>query len=97
MKTRRTKHATAAELACIRDIERVSAFDLVDQGKAKILTPDEYPEPIKRFMARRRNVLNIHLSAALKRKLQARSRQRGIPEDKLALQWIEEGAKRDVG
>jgi hypothetical protein len=97
MKTRRVKRATPAELACIRDIERVSAFDLVDQGKAKILTPDEYPEPIKRFMARRRTILNIRLSPALKRKLQARSRRTGVPEDELARKWIEEGVKRDVG
>ena len=97
MKHRRIKRATPAELAYIRDMERVSALDLLDQGRAQLLTPQEYPEPIKRFLARERRMLHVRVSPAIKRRLEAHSRRRGVAVDKLARRWIEEGMKRDAG
>ncbi|HEY3245839.1 MAG TPA: hypothetical protein VGM03_21060 [Phycisphaerae bacterium] len=50
-----------AEAAYVRDMKRRSAFDMLETGEARILTPDEYPEPIKRFLARRCNILHLRL------------------------------------
>ncbi|MFH0983075.1 MAG: hypothetical protein V2A79_16270 [Planctomycetota bacterium] len=97
MSRRTLKHATRGEHAYIRGLERTSAFELVDRGRARILTPEEYPEPLKRFLARERTLLHVKLSAVTKRKLEARSRQSGVPMDELARAWIEQGLTRDAG
>lgn len=47
MTRRRPPKATKAELAYIRDMEKRSVFDMLETGEARILKPDEYPEPIK--------------------------------------------------
>ncbi|HEY3245838.1 MAG TPA: hypothetical protein VGM03_21055 [Phycisphaerae bacterium] len=39
-------------MAAIRDIERTSAFENLDRGEAEIVRPRDYPEPMKRFLAR---------------------------------------------
>ena len=97
MRKRKPPRSTKAELAYVRDMRRVSAFDLVDQGKAKILTPDDYPEPIKRFLARERRMVHIQLPISLKMKLEKTSRRRGVPVEKLARIWIEQRLSRNAG
>ena len=91
MKRNGPKRATRAEERYIRDLQRVSAFDLVEQGRAKIVPPAEYPEPLKRFLAREKTMLHVKLTAAVKRQLEARSRQTGTPAEELARRWIERG------
>ncbi|MEE9296733.1 MAG: hypothetical protein V3W34_17455 [Phycisphaerae bacterium] len=91
------KRATKGEREYIRDLERTSAFDLVDRSRGRILTSEEYPEPLKRFLRRERMMVHVKLSAAAKRKLEARSRESGIPADELARAWIEQGIRRDAG
>lgn len=90
------KCATKTELAYARNLEMASAFDLVDRGRAQVVSRDEYPEPLKRFLARERLMIHIRLRPAIKRKLEARSREVGIPIDELAQRWIERGIKRDA-
>ncbi len=97
MRRKFPKPMTKGEHAYVRDLERTSAFELVDRGGGKILSPDEYPEPLKRFLARERTMVHVKLSAATKRKLEARSRQTGVSVDELARRWIQQGIERDVG
>ena len=91
------KRATKGERAYVRELEHTSAFELVDQGRGRILLPDEYPEPLKRFLNRERTMVHVKLSSGTKRKLEARSRQSGVPVDELARSWIEQGIERDAG
>ena|SRR5688572_32219111 len=91
------KRATKGERAYIRDLEQASAFDLVDHGRGEIVTPHKYPEPLKRFLNRERTMVHVKLTPAVKRKLEARSRQTGVPIDELARRWIEKGIERDAG
>jgi hypothetical protein len=91
------KKITRAEEAYIRDLKRSGTFAKLDRGEAQILTPDEYPEPVKRFLARERNTLRIKLSSSSKRKLDALSRARGTPTDRLARKWVEERLTREAG
>lgn len=88
--------ATKGERAYVRKLERTSAFDLVDCGRGKILSAREYPEPLKRFLKRERTMVHVKLSSATKRRLQACSRQTGVPVDELARGWIEQGIERDA-
>ncbi len=97
MTTKRLKRSTRAETAFVRDMERRSAFDLVAEGRAEILTPQQYPEPIRRFLRRERSMVHVKLSRELKRKLEARSRETGVPVDELARSWIEQGLRRGIG
>ena len=90
------RRATKGEHAYIQDLQRRSPFDLVDRGRGRILLEDEYPEPLKRFLNRERTMIHVKLPAAVKRKLEARSRQTGRPVNELARSWIEEGIKRDT-
>ncbi len=90
------RRATKAERAYVHDLERRSAFDLVDRGRGRILSANEYPEPLKRFLNRERTMIHVKLSAALKRRLEARSRQTGLSVDELARGLIQEGIKRDT-
>lgn len=94
---RRPPKATKAELAYIRDMEKRSVFDMLETGEARILKPEEYPEPIKRLRARWRNMLHLTLRPAVKRKLEERSRRTGLPVEQIAAQWLEESAKRHAG
>ncbi len=91
------KRATKGERAYVREIQRVSAFDLVEQGRGQVLSPEEYPEPLTRFLRREQTMVHVKLSSATKRKLQACSRQTGVPIDRLARLWIEQGIERDAG
>lgn len=91
------KRATAAELAYIRDLERASAFTLLDQGRAEIVTPANYPEPLKRFLKRERDMVHVKLPRVVKRKLIARSHETGVSVEELIRRWIEAGIKRDAG
>lgn len=97
MKRHPVKRATKVEEAIIRDIERVSVFDLVDQGKAELLSLDEYPEPLRRFIARERALIRVKLSRNLIRDLDSRSRKLGVPMDVLAKRLIVQGLKRRTG
>ena len=75
MTARRPKRASQDEIAYIRQVERESAFDLIEQGRARILARDDYPEPFRRFLERERTIVHVKLSATTKRKLEARSRR----------------------
>jgi len=97
MKQKKPKKATKAEETYIRDMERVSVLDLVEQGKAKILSFDEYPEPLRRFIARERALIQVRLSRNLLRDLESRSRKLGVPMDVLAKRLIVQGLKRRTG
>jgi hypothetical protein len=94
---RKAKKPTKAEDAYIRDLKRTGTFTKLDRGEAQILAPEEYPEPVKRFLARERNTLRIKLSSSSKRKLDALSRSRGTPTDQLARRWVEERLTREAG
>ena len=96
MKTRRPRKTTKWEEAYIRDLERTSAFELLDQGKARILSPDEYPEPLKRFLAREQSMVHLRLSPTRKRRLDALSRKRGVPAETLVQRWIDEHLRRET-
>ncbi|MDO8632313.1 MAG: hypothetical protein Q7R41_17660 [Phycisphaerales bacterium] len=67
-----------------------SALSMVDAGEAEVLTPAEYPEPLRRFLARERMMVHVKLSAAARRKLEDRSRRAGLPPDELAKRWLEQ-------
>src|SRR4051812_37681733 len=86
---RKPKKNTKAEDAYIRDLKRTSTFEKAERGEAQLLSPDEYPEPVKRFLARERRMVHIKLSAASKRKLDAVSRAKRTPMERLARKWIE--------
>jgi hypothetical protein len=97
MKRTQVKRAAPGELAYIRHLERVSAFELMDQDRARLLPPEEYPEPVQRFLAREQTMVHVRIPPVVKRKLEAHSRRSGVAVDKLARRWIEEGVKRDAG
>jgi len=94
---RKPKRNTKAEDAYVRDIARGSTFEKADRGEARSLSIEEYPEPVKRFLARERTMVRIRLSAASKRKLDAVSRARGKPMEQLARKWVEERLTREAG
>jgi len=94
---RKAKKTTKAEEAYIRDLKRSGTFEKLDRGEAQLLAPEEYPEPVKRFLAREQNTLRIKLSSASKRKLDALSRAKKTPMDKLARKWVEERLTREAG
>jgi hypothetical protein len=91
------KRATKAEEAYIRKMEEASAFDLVDRGKGEVLRSEDYPEPLRRFLARERRTVHIKLSTSMKRKLEAQSRETGRPVEDIARHLIEQGIDRDAG
>jgi len=94
---RKPKKNTKAEDAYIRDLERTGTFEKADLGEAQLLSPNEYPEPVKRFLARERRMVHIRLSAASKRKLDAVSRAKRTPTEQLARKWVEERLTREAG
>ena len=91
------KRSTRAEQAYIRELERTPAFELVDRGRGQVVPADQYPVPLKRFLARARTTIHVRLSSAIKRKLDARSQRTGLPVQELARRWIEQGIDRDAG
>lgn len=91
------KKNTAAEQAFVRDLERSSALERVERGKARILDPSEYPEPVKRFLARERGTLRVRLSSAAQKKLEHLSRATGVDVATLARRWVEQGIEREAG
>jgi hypothetical protein len=97
MKATRVPKTTAAEGAFVRDMRRRSAFDLVDARRARVLAEDEYPEPVRRFLRRERRMVHVRLSAGAKRRLEALSRERGVPVEELARKWVEQAILRDAG
>lgn len=97
MRRRMIPKATKLEESIIREIERSSAFELLERGRAKLLSPREYPEPIKRFLKRERLMVHVKLTPSIKRKLEARSRKAGVPVDVLARRCIEQGLMRNAG
>jgi hypothetical protein len=48
----RSKKNTAAEQAYVRDLERVGPLAKVQRREAKVLSVSQYPQPLKRFLAR---------------------------------------------
>jgi hypothetical protein len=93
----RLKKNTAAEKAYVRDIERRGSLENVERGEARILSPHEYPEPIKRFLNRERTTVRVKLSPAAKRRLDRLSRDRGVGTDELARHWVELAIAREAG
>jgi len=96
MKTKRPKRATQGELDAITDIARRSGFDLLDDGLAQRVRREDYPEPLIRFLERERVMVHVKLSAGCKRRLEERSRRRGVSAEELARRWIEQGIRRDA-
>jgi hypothetical protein len=90
------KKNTGAEEAYIRDMERCGSLQKVERGQGQILTPSEYPQPLRRFLLRQRSMLHLHLSAATRKKLEQMSRATGIAIDELALHWVEQGIAREA-
>jgi hypothetical protein len=70
---------------------------MVDEGRAKVLSLAEYPEPLRRFLRRERSMVHIKLSPAARRKLEAQSRKIGLPPAELARRWIEKNLRRLAG
>jgi len=93
---RKIPKMTKSEAAYVRDMERTSAFEKVDRGEGKILTPEEYPEPIKKLLRRERGVVHVKLTLAAKRRLENLSRRNGIGMEELARRWVEQGLKREA-
>lgn len=87
---RKIKSASRSELLYIRAMEKRSALSMVDAGEAEVLPLAEYPEPLRRFLARERMMVHVKLSAAARRKLEVRSRRAGLPPDELAKRWLEQ-------
>jgi len=90
------KKNTAAENAYVRDLERDGPLDRVTRGRSVIIRAADYPEPIRRFLARERSILRVPLSSTLRRKLERISRESGIAIDDLALRWIERSLAREA-
>ena len=63
MTAKHPKRATQDEITYIRHLERESAFDLVERGRARILAFEQYPEPLRRFLKRERIMVHVKLSA----------------------------------
>ena len=93
----RLKKNTSAETAFIRDLERIGPLEKAERGESQVLTVSEYPEPLKRFLTRQRGLLQVHLSAAAKKKLERLSRATGVDVDELARRWVEQGIARAAG
>ena len=93
----RLKKNTAAEQAYVRDHERVGPLRKVERGESRILRTSEYPEPVKRFLARERGMLRVRLSTTAKRKLEHLSRATGVDVNELARRWVEQGIAREAG
>jgi hypothetical protein len=72
-------------------------LEKVERGEAKILSVVDYPEPLKRFLARERSTLRVRLSAPAKKRLEQLSRAKGIDIDELARRWVEQGIAREAG
>jgi hypothetical protein len=93
----RLKKNTSAEQAYIRDLERCGPLQKVERGESSILSTSEYPEPLKRFLARQSSTLHVHLSVSAKKKLERLSRATGIDIDDLARRWVQQGIAREAG
>jgi len=81
----------------VRDLERRGPLQKVERGEAKILSQTEYPEPLKRFLARERRTLRLRLSASDRRKLERLSHSTGVAIEDLARRWIEQAIARQAG
>ena len=92
----RLKKNTAAEQAYVRDLERCGPLEKVERGQAKLLAAPEYPEPLRRFLARERRVLRVPLSPSAKKRLEQLSRATGTSIDQLARRWVEQGLARQA-
>ena len=97
MNSRLPKKQTRAEEAYVNDMARRSALEMVDRREARLLQPDEVPEPLKRFHARERSAVHIRLPAAARRRLQSLSQAKGVPAEQLARQWVEQALAREAG
>ena len=63
-KRREIKCATKAEMHYIRAMEERSSLTMLEAGEAETLSPSEYPEPLRRFLARERMMVHFKLSPA---------------------------------
>jgi len=91
------KTATRDELAYVRSMRRRSGLSLLENGRAELLRLKDYPDPLRRFLRREQRMVHVKLTAVGRRKLEARSRQTGVPADELARRWIEQQLQRDAG
>lgn len=80
---------TAAEDAYVRDLEKSGPLASVAAGRARILRPSEYPEPLKRLLAREKKLLRIPVSAGTRRKLEQHSRANGVQVEQMARTLLE--------
>lgn len=81
----------------MRDLERYGPLERVERGEAQILSTDEYPDPIKRFLERERRTVRVRLSPAAQKRVERLSRATGVGVDELARRWIEQGIAREAG
>ncbi len=93
----RLKKNTAAENAYVRDLERRGPLEKVERGEATLLSEADYPEPVRRFLARERSTLRVPLSPSAKKKLERLSRTSNVDVAELARRWIEQGIAREAG
>lgn len=91
------KKNTPAEEAYVRDLERIGPLEKVERGEARLLSEDEYPEPIRRFLSRERRTVRVTLSSAAKKRLDQFSRNKGVRPDKLARLRVEQALAREAG
>jgi len=89
--------ASKAELACVEQRAAESAFERLDRGDAEILSPSDYPEPLRQFIEKHRGRLTIELSAQARRRLDAASKRQGIRPEDLVRRWIRDQLTREAG
>ena len=93
---KKVKRSTTTEIAYVRDMKRRSALEMLDDENAEALAPENYPEPLKRFLRREAVTVHIRLSAPLRKKLDEKSRRAGLSADELARRWIKEALNREA-
>jgi hypothetical protein len=90
------KEMTKAEAEYVADLTRDPSLARVERGASEVLTPRDYPEPVKRFLARERLMVHIKLPARARRKLDELSRAKGMTPAQLARQWLESNLEREA-
>lgn len=85
---RRPKKNNAVEESYVRDLERRGPLERVEQGESQIVSPEEYPDPIKRFLERERRTVRVRLSPTTQKRLERLSHATGVGVDELARRWV---------
>jgi len=90
----RLKRNSAAEDAFVKDLEKNPTLRKVERGSTRMLSEQEYPEPIRRFLARERRTIRLKLTANAKKRLEQMSLATGVPAEELARRWVERGLRQ---